>query len=299
MGIVKSDAIMLLDAKKRGVNFSKLATLGHQKWYVMEHDMKKFNSKYGLNISNLEDYKFRDYADLFFEKVLGASSVMSIDNSQYQGVDILHDMNYPISTDYDKQFDVVIDGGVLEHIFNFPMAIKNCMRMVKVGGSIFITGPANNYLGHGFYQFSPELFFRIFQEKYGFEVVRVVLYDFPYVGAETSSRQIMYDVADPAQVHQRVCLVNSKPVIISVEARRISDKPIFEEFPIQSDYVELWDKYGKKELPVNTQQKNTFKNSLRLLLQKLPRSIRHVVFGNIYKVKYSFWNREFYKRIKQ
>ena len=32
--------------------------------------------------------------------------------------------------------------------------------------------PANNFFGHGFYQFTPELFFRIFSAANGFEVER-------------------------------------------------------------------------------------------------------------------------------
>jgi 2-polyprenyl-3-methyl-5-hydroxy-6-metoxy-1,4-benzoquinol methylase len=53
----------------------------------------------------------------------------------------------------------VFDGGTLEHIFDYPTAIKNCMKMVKPGGHLLLTTPANNWFGHGFYQFSPELFY--------------------------------------------------------------------------------------------------------------------------------------------
>jgi len=42
---------------------------------------------------------------------------------------------------------VVIDSGSLEHIYNFPVAIANCMKMVKVGGSFFIFNMANNHMG--------------------------------------------------------------------------------------------------------------------------------------------------------
>jgi len=55
----------------------------------------------------------------------------------------------------------VIDGGTLEHVFNFPVAIKNAMQMVRAGGRLSLSPPANNYFGHGFYQFSPELFYRV------------------------------------------------------------------------------------------------------------------------------------------
>ena len=41
--------------------------------------------------------------------------------------------------------------------------------MLTVGGSIFVNTPANNMMGHGFYQFSPELMYRIFAEANGFD----------------------------------------------------------------------------------------------------------------------------------
>ncbi len=82
---------------------------------------------------------------------------MSLDCSDYEHCDIVHDMNRPIDPSHHGTFDVVIDGGSLEHIFNFPVAVANCMNLVKVGGSVFIFTPANNHMGHGFYQFSPDV----------------------------------------------------------------------------------------------------------------------------------------------
>ena len=67
-----------------------------------------------------------------------------------------------------NKYTLVIDGGCLEHIFNFPVAIKNCMEMLQEGGHFIGITPANNLMGHGFYQFSPELYFRIFSKENGF-----------------------------------------------------------------------------------------------------------------------------------
>jgi len=43
-------------------------------------------------------------------------------------------------------YTTVIDGGSLEHVFNFPQAIANCMNMVAVGGHFIGLSPANNFL---------------------------------------------------------------------------------------------------------------------------------------------------------
>ena len=58
------------------------------------------------------------------------------------------------------QFNLAIDGGALEHVFNFPVAVANLMRLVKVEGAVYTQNPCNGLAGHGFCQFSPELMYR-------------------------------------------------------------------------------------------------------------------------------------------
>lgn len=60
--------------------------------------------------------------------------VDSIDISDYENATIEQDMNQPIPEHLKLQYDTVIDRGSLEHIFNFPVSIKNCMSLIKPGG---------------------------------------------------------------------------------------------------------------------------------------------------------------------
>lgn len=94
-------------------------------------------------------------------RALGAGNVSSCDFSGYEKATLIHDLNVPIGPEWHERFDMVIDGGTLEHVFNFPVAIANCMNLVKTGGHLLLFSPSNNMCGHGFYQFSPELFFRV------------------------------------------------------------------------------------------------------------------------------------------
>jgi 2-polyprenyl-3-methyl-5-hydroxy-6-metoxy-1,4-benzoquinol methylase len=87
---------------------------------------------------------------------------------------IIHDLNKPVPKELEERFDVVLDGG-LEHVFDFPQAIENAMRMTKIGGHLILETPANNLCGNGFYQFSPELFFRVLDSGNGFELERLYL----------------------------------------------------------------------------------------------------------------------------
>jgi len=114
------------------------------------------------------------WADGLFRH-LGAKELVSIDASGWEGATVVHDLNRPVPPDLLDRFTVVIDSGTLEHVFDFPTAIRNCMQMVRVGGHLLLMTPSNNEAGHGFYQFSPELLFRALSPAYGYSVVEMLL----------------------------------------------------------------------------------------------------------------------------
>ena len=129
---------------------------------------------------------------------------------------------------------MVLDVGTLEHIFNFPAALAHCMDLVKVGGHFVTITPANNFMGHGFYQFSPELFFRVFSPENGFTLRRIVLHEAFKFDAD------FYEVMDPAVSGLRTELALLKPMELAVLAQRMSDVPLLVNPPQQSDYVASW-----------------------------------------------------------
>jgi len=66
---------------------------------------------------------------------LGAATVDSLDYSAYEGAALIHDMNLPWpSGSPPRQYDLVHDGGTLEHVFHLPQALSNAMSLVKPGG---------------------------------------------------------------------------------------------------------------------------------------------------------------------
>jgi len=184
-------------------------------------------------ISSILEQEFSE--NLF--KALGAHTVDSLDASDYEGANIIQDLNKPIRDSLKLMYSVVVDFGSLEHIFNVPMALKNCIDMVELEGWYIYCGPCNNLMGHGFYQFSPELFFNFLSHNGFVEIeVFICLYDEP----------IFFKVTDPRLYGGRIELVNDEAVQICVLAKKASH---FEEvvYPIQSDYERLaW----KHQIPV-------------------------------------------------
>jgi SAM-dependent methyltransferase len=299
MGIIKSNVKVLLDAKARGVDFSNMATLGHLRWYVTKKELRKAASHYRLDISRIEDpLGSAKYSDIFFHEVLGAKKLTTIDNSSYQGASVAHDLNLPIPESLERSFDAVVDSGTLEHVFNFPVALANVMKMVKVGGTLFLCVPANNYLGHGFYQFSPELFFRAFQEENGFTMTRILLVRHPYPGAELSSRQELYEAIDPQKVGQRASLVGSFPALLLIEAKRVADVPIFAAYPQQSDYAKIWRAFDEKNSLKHEAGRTGLRQALKAALRRLPLWAQNFAWGRYQKMAYSIRNKKFFRKIE-
>jgi hypothetical protein len=220
----------LLGAKAAGASFSKTATIGKQGFFATVHGIKPIlqATQFPLSPRQLVDH-CGGSGDRFLE-LLGTGAVTSIDASDYEGATVVHDMNRPIGVDLHNRFSVVFDGGCLEHIFDVRQALLNCMDMVQVGGHFLGQTTANNLLGHGFYQFSPELFFRVFCPENGFHLQCVLLclpYDLP---------PTFYRVSDPAELGQRVYLQNEKPTYLMAIARKVRQDAGLVRVPQQSDY---------------------------------------------------------------
>ncbi len=309
MGIIYEFASFMAKAKKEGARFEQVVTIGHQSQTLSPGEIGKLANSLSKQV-DLKSLEKQEYIDKLFAVLFEAESVHSIDYSDYENCDLVHDMSEPISPEYHQKYDVVVDGGTLEHVFNFPVAIANCMNLLKVGGSFFGFTPANNHMGHGFYQFSPELFYRIFSPENGFEIQEVLLAKHPYPSVELSSRIELYFVVDPARIRQRVGLVSNSPTMMMIHAVRKEIKPIFESYPIQSDYNAIYSQNSEQanstrsDIPVGKVQ--AFKNVVHRLigdsawknLQKLGKLAGNPLLKRNQLRHYSFSNKLFYRRKK-
>jgi hypothetical protein len=234
MGLDINSVLFLIDAHKRGVSFEDVLTLGRQDLNVFPTKMVEVLRRHGLPCEPFQQNAADTvHADPCF-RCLGAKQVDALDASDFEGARFVHDLNQPIGSELRERFGVVYDGGSLEHVFNFPVALKNCMEMVRVGGRFFTHTPANNWCGHGLYQFSPELFFRTLSEENGFVLERMVIHRVGPYGR-------WHEVNDPKAIHARVELVTLTPVQLLIQAQRTRAVPIFAQTPQQSDYSVRWD----------------------------------------------------------
>jgi hypothetical protein len=233
MGLDINSILFLIHARKQGIDFGDVLMIGRQQLMVYPSRIKQLLDGIGVQ-SDLfaPGAPDTEFAEPLF-KALGARSVRSMDVSAFEGAEVLHDLNKPIGSNLKEKFDLVYDGGTLEHVFNFPVALQSCMEMVRPGGWLFLDTLANNWCGHGFYQFSPELFFSALSEENGYALEQMVAHAVgPY------NRWL--EVSDPRKIRSRIELITWFPVNLKIRARRNKVVPVFATPPQQSDYVPRW-----------------------------------------------------------
>jgi hypothetical protein len=172
MGLAKPALRFIVQEYKHKQFSGPVLTLGRQSIYARFSEAEALIKSEGLTTAaltpgtnvktNIPSWIGTPYenniSDIAFFKLLGLD-VKAIDYSDYEGADIVHDLNKPIPSALENAFDLIIDGGTIEHIFDVRQTMMNLTRMLKVGGRIIHMSPANNYVGHGFYQFSPTFFY--------------------------------------------------------------------------------------------------------------------------------------------
>jgi len=227
--------VFLIASKKSGVSFERSITIGRQSINFglgsLEAALKRADIDAPQDVLR-SVFEGDGFAEPFL-KLLGAQLAESIDNSSYENATYVADLNWPLNVSLRGRYSAVVDSGSTEHVFNYPQAIKTCMEMVEVGGHYLGIVPINNLAGHGFYQFSPELAYRVFSPENGFEVERV------YVALQEPGAEWL-KAPDPAAIQKRVEYRSSKPAYLYIRARKVADVEIFRTYPQQSDYVAHW-----------------------------------------------------------
>lgn len=161
----------------------------------------------------------------------GASSVESIDASDYEQATYIHDLNLPLPAGM-KTYDTVIDFGTIEHVYIITQAIENLIGLCKVGGQILHVTPANNFCGHGFWQVSPELFFSLYSPRNGFRDTEVFV-------ASRKNHSRWFKVVPPVNGKRIHIISQSKVYVI---CRTVLDRRVETSFSVQqSDYASQWE----------------------------------------------------------
>jgi hypothetical protein len=280
MGIDVNGVRSLLYSKKVGIDFSRTAMIGRQMYFLSPSELESALQSFGYQLSSHDIHQLLTTSARYIEPILsllGAKLIHSFDCTGYEGATHLHDMNCAVPDSVKGQYSLVIDSGTLEHVFNYPVAIKNCMDMLAVDGTCLLITPANSFCGHGFYQFSPELFFNIFTPVNGFQIQDVIVFeDKPFAP--------WFSVRSPMAVKQRVMLQSGRPIYLLVMAKKIANADVFRTTPQQSDYVTVWDRWQNNDNPQqpnSSQQQSAPSQSLAQAPAPTPSALKRLTPGGL------------------
>ena len=97
--------------------------------------------------------------DQTFFRRLGFSEVHALDVSDWEKADLIWDLNRPVPEEWHGRYDCVFESGTIQHVFHLPNVLANMHNLLKPGGRIVHgQAPSHNHVDHGFYMFSPTLF---------------------------------------------------------------------------------------------------------------------------------------------
>ena len=85
------------------------------------------------------------------------TTIQCMDQSDYEGADIVWDLGHPVPDGLHGRFDFIYDGGCLDNKFNPGQAMMNFTRMLKPGGRIVCIESASAF-SWAYVMFSPGWF---------------------------------------------------------------------------------------------------------------------------------------------
>ena len=150
----------------------RVLTLGTLYPYLTHKEMKLLKSM-GVKI----DVEKRNFSRHFFEDFLKAECCHSLDVSDYQDSEIICNLNSPLLPELRDSYDVVIDAGTLEHVSNMSVGLTNMFKLLKNGGIYYFGLPSNNWVDHGFFQFSPTFFKDLCIDNKNLELLELFISD--------------------------------------------------------------------------------------------------------------------------
>lgn len=186
MGILPNTACTLLREHMRRPFRGSVLVLGKQDTYMSWESLQYMALKLGALLTSLPEEEIelspkpwsvtsRYITDTTFFKALGFSRVDSMDYSDYEGADLIHDLNHIVPEKYFDSYDAIYDGGTCEHIFHVPNFLTSVCLMLRINGRIIHDNPSAGLIDHGFYNISPTLYYDYYNAN-GFEINKLSVF---------------------------------------------------------------------------------------------------------------------------
>ena len=129
-------------------------------------DTIKRAQQHGIHLSF---YDIKKLIDVYYNN----NCILDIlDNSISEQPTIIWDLNIPIPEDFYQRYDILIDSGTHEHVFNIGISLLNAANLIKKDG--YIIGALPLYSpNHGYYNINPNCLVELFSPGNGYELKKL------------------------------------------------------------------------------------------------------------------------------
>lgn len=196
MGLARATVSWLMEEAQRRPFRGNILTLGVQNVFLTQAEFEDLAAKRGVVLGPVPSDDAPSLVDgtVSAEHVfrrLGFDNVVTTDADPFEGCDLVFDLNAPNPpAQHRGVYDMVLDGGTLEHVFHVPNALSNLLAFANDTGRIVHQVPSSNHIDHGFWMFSPTLFWDYYTAN-GVELPRFDLFRY----RSPAARDALWDFA--------------------------------------------------------------------------------------------------------
>ena len=127
-------------------------------------------SRMGIEATPEDCFQEDGFCETYLNTI-GWPKLESLDFSDIEGAEYVHDLSEPVGDDLKEKFDIVYDGGTTEHVFDIAQAFRNVDAMLKQDGVFVSCVGTDGWFGHGFYQVGPDIPWRYWHHSLGYKVL--------------------------------------------------------------------------------------------------------------------------------
>ncbi len=191
-----------------------------------------------IKLSQLANFTTKD-----FFKSLGFNQYKSIDlNGAYESYQFDLNKNIREAYNFNQKYDLVINNGTGEHVFNQYSLFLNFHNLTKVNGIMLNILPFIDWINHGFYNFNPIIFADLAASN-NYELIKLSFANRD--GAELKLNKedysILFEQIKPNQQSKFGKMIDiakdkiGKNILIVVIAKKLSDDNF--RIPLQGKYI--------------------------------------------------------------
>ena len=193
-------------------------------------------------LDHLSSSKFFATEDYF--KLVGFKEYKSIDiNGAYNSLQFDLNKNISETYSYNEKYDLVINNGTGEHVFNQYALFLNFHNLTKLNGIMLNILPFIDWINHGFYNFNP-IFFADLAASNNYEIIKISLAnrDGAELKLNDENLSILFEQIKPnrndSKFEKMIDIAKTKlgkNILLVVITRKLSDN-IF-KIPLQGKYL--------------------------------------------------------------